>query len=68
MRDAEVEGAPRNRPLDLEGLVVAEVVPKAQRHGWKHQTAGAASSVGLDVIAVLFSEVGHVGTLSCLTH
>jgi hypothetical protein len=41
-------------------------VPQAQRHCWKEQTARAASTVGLDVISVLVSEVGHVGTLSCL--
>jgi hypothetical protein len=29
--DAEVKGAPGDRALDLEGAVVAEVVPVAQR-------------------------------------
>ena len=60
MGDAEVEGAPRDRALDLEGAVVAEVVPVAERED-RQVEAGAARApvLHLAVVAIGRRRVGH---------
>ena len=52
MGDAEVEGAADDRALVLERLVVAEVVPQAERDGGELEAAAAAAAVGHRVVAV----------------
>ncbi len=56
--DAEVEGLVHDRPLRLQRLVVAEVVPEPERHGWQQQAAAAATAVGH--ATVVAAGVGHV--------
>ena len=56
---AEVEGAAHDRALGLDRLVVAEVVPEAERDGGQLEPAHPAAAVGLDVVAVLVRGVGH---------
>ena len=52
VRDAEVERAAQDRALALERLVVAEVVPQAERDGGELEAAAPAAAVGHRVVAV----------------
>jgi hypothetical protein len=53
--DPEVEGAPRDRALDLEGAIVAEVVPVAQRQDREVE----AGTTGPPVLHLSFVTIGR---------
>jgi hypothetical protein len=57
--DAAVERAPQHRALGLERLVVAEVVPEAERDRRQLDAAAPAAAVGRLLVAVVSGDVGH---------
>ena len=59
MRDAEVEGAPHDRAARLEGVVVPEVVPEAERDRGKLEAAAARAVVDHPLVAVRGGDEGH---------
>jgi hypothetical protein len=65
--DAEVESAARDRPLLLEGLFVAEVVPVAEREdGQVEARAAAAAVLHFALVAVGGGGVSHPSRHSSL--
>src|SRR3954468_24944286 len=68
MRDAEVEGPAQDRPLGLDRLVVAEVVPEPERHRGQLQPTASTPPVRRVRVAVVGGDEGiesvHVLSLS----
>src|SRR5205085_1647504 len=59
MGDAEIERAAQNLALGVERFVVAEVVPKTQRHRRQLDAAATATLVGHLLVAVRGRLVRH---------
>ena len=59
MVDAKIEGAAQDGALFVEALVVAEVVPQAQRDGRELQAAAADAAVGHGFVAVFRRGISH---------
>jgi hypothetical protein len=51
--DAFVEGVPQHLALHVEGAVVAEVVPEAERDSGQEQTRLTNSAIHHGVVAIL---------------
>ena len=57
--DAQVEGPPQDRPLAVQGAVVAEVVPQAEGDRGQVEAAAPAAAVGHGLVALRCGDIGH---------
>ena len=57
--DAEIEGAPQDRPLVIERAVIPEVLPQAERDHGKLDAASTGTAIADLLIAVIGGNVGH---------
>src|SRR5439155_2880125 len=63
VRDPEVEGSPDYRSARVEGTIVAEVVPEAERDGRELEAAPTGAVVGHLPVAAFSGNVGHRASL-----